>query len=130
MRAMILAAGRGERMGDLTLTQPKPLIRVADKYLIEYPIATLAKANICEIVINVSYYRDQIMKALGDGRKYGVHITYSEETDRLETGGGIRKALPLLGHEPFLVMSSDIITNFPLAQLPMQPKGLGHLVLV
>ena len=130
MRAMILAAGRGERMGALTTHTPKPLLHVANHYLIEYSIRQLVSANIREIVINVSYHGDQIKTTLGDGEKYGAHIVYSEEVERLETGGGIVKALPLLGDEPFIVLSSDIITDYPLANLPTSPKYLAHLVLV
>lgn len=129
-RAMILAAGRGERMGELTHHVPKPLLRVKDKYLIEHAITAIKQANIQEIVINVSYHAEQIKQALGNGAKYGVTIAYSEEVERLETGGGIVKALPLLGDQPFLVMSCDIITDYPLQQLSAFPSGLAHLVMV
>jgi MurNAc alpha-1-phosphate uridylyltransferase len=130
MRAMILAAGRGERMRDLTANSPKALLRVAGRYLIEYAISNIKLAGINEIVINVSYQGDQIKSALGDGAQYGVNIFYSEEPERLETGGGIFQALSLLGNEPFLVISSDIITDYPLHQLPKNPEGLAHLVMV
>lgn len=130
MRAMILAAGRGERMGHLTAQTPKPLLRVAGSYLIEYTIANMKRAGITDIVINTAYRGEQIAAALGDGRRYGVNIVYSHEGERLETGGGILKALPLLGDEPFLVVSSDIVTDFPLQMLPAQPAGLVHLVMV
>jgi len=130
MRAMILAAGRGERMGELTANIPKPLLRVGEHYLIEYAIFRVKQAGIQDIVINVSYRGDQIKLALGDGSRYGVNLLYSEEPHRLETGGGIFQALPLLGDEPFLVFSSDIITDFPLASLRDQLQGLAHLVMV
>lgn len=130
MRGMILAAGRGQRMGELTTHIPKPLLRVAGNYLIDYAIASLRAAGIYEIVINISHHKEQIKQAIGDGKRYGVTIYYSEEEERLETGGGIAKALPLLGNEPFLVMSSDIITDYPLQQLPQNLKGLAHLVMV
>lgn len=130
MRAMILAAGRGERMGDMTAMTPKPLLRVAGHYLIDYAIANVKKAGIREVVINVAYQAEQIKAALGDGSRYGIHIAYSEEKERLETGGGILQALPLLGTEPFVVLSSDIITDYPLTRLPRQPLELAHLVLV
>lgn len=131
MRAMILAAGRGERMGTLTSSTPKPLLLVAGRYLIEYAILSLKKANIKEIVINISYFGEQIKTALGDGKRFQVDIHYSEEKERLETGGGIFQALPLLGKDPFLVMSSDIITSYPIEQLlNRQHKSLAHLVLV
>lgn len=130
MRAMILAAGRGERMGELTRDTPKPLLRVGQFYLIEYAIMNLVRAGIREIVINLAYRGEQIKTALGNGERYGVAIQYSEEKERLETGGGILKALPLLGDAPFIVLSSDVITDYPLDQLPKDPVGLAHLVMV
>lgn len=130
MRGMILAAGRGERMGELTRETPKPLLRVGDKLLIEYAIDQFKRAGINDIVINVSYLADKIKSVLKDGSQYGVTIVYSEEPERLETGGGILQALPLLGDEPFIVVSSDVICDYPLAQLPTEPKGLAHLVVV
>lgn len=129
-RAMILAAGRGERMGELTANVPKPLLRVGDSYLIEYAIASIKKAGIQEIVINVSWHGEQIKTALGDGSRYGVNIYYSEEVERLETGGGIFKALPMLGEQPFLVVSGDVMTDYPLQNLPQHIQGLAHIVLV
>lgn len=130
MRAMILAAGRGERMGELTLHTPKPLLKVAGQYLIAHAIQQLAQANVRDIVINVSYLGGQIQAALGDGADYGVRIQYSMEDERLETGGGIVKALPLLGEEPFIVLSADVISHYPLNTLPTEPVGLAHLVMV
>lgn len=127
---MILAAGRGERMGKLTADTPKPLLRAGGRYLIEYMIEQIKRAGITDIVINVAYRGEQIQQALGNGNQYGVHIEYSVEPERLETGGGIFQALPLLGSDPFLVVSSDVVTDFPLASLPQQPTGLAHLVLV
>ncbi len=130
MHAMILAAGRGERMGELTLDTPKPLLRVDGHYLIEFALDRLKRAGISDIVINVSYLGEKIKNILGNGSQYGLRIVYSTEVERLETGGGILQALPLLGVNPFVVMSSDIITDYPLPQLPQQLKGLGHLVMV
>lgn len=130
MRAMILAAGRGKRMGALTEHIPKPLLKIQDRYLIEYAIHSLTKINIQDIVINVSYHKEKIKNALGNGDRYGVTIHYSEEEEALETGGGIYHALPLLGTEPFIVISSDIITDYPLQQLPKNPESLAHLLLV
>lgn len=130
MRGMILAAGRGERMRLLTDNIPKPLLRVKNKYLIEYAIDNLKLAGVREIVVNISWHADAIKKALGDGKQYGVSIVYSEEPERLETGGGIAKALPLLGEDPFIAVSADIITDYPLNALPRQPQGLAHLILV
>jgi len=132
MRAMILAAGRGARMGVLTENTPKPLLRVRNQYLIEYAIASIKRAGITEIVINVSHFAEQIQEALGDGERYGIRIFYSVEAERLETGGGILKALPLLGDEPFVVMSSDIITDYPIENLitNYHKNSLAHLVMV
>lgn len=129
-RAMILAAGRGQRMGKLTEFLPKPLLYVQGRFLIEYAISNLKQAGIEEIIINVSYRAEQIKASLGDGSRYDVKIIYSEEKERLETGGGIFQALPLLGSHPFIVMSSDIITDYALSQLPQELDGLAHLVLV
>lgn len=130
MRAMMLAAGLGTRMRELTQRTPKPLLRVGDHYLIEYALQQLQRAGIHEVVINLHYHAEQIKNAIGDGKRYGLHIAYSEETERLETGGGIVKALPWLGREPFLVLSSDVVTDYPLAQLPKTLTGLAHLVMV
>ncbi|MEO8401159.1 MAG: N-acetylmuramate alpha-1-phosphate uridylyltransferase MurU [Gammaproteobacteria bacterium] len=130
MRGMILAAGRGERMGALTANTPKPLLKAAGLYLIEYSIFSLLKIGIEEIVINISYHGEQIKAALGDGERYGATFHYSEEPEALETGGGIFQALPLLGSEPFVVLSSDVATDYPLQKLPKEPDGLAHLILV
>lgn len=130
MRAMILAAGRGERMGELTSVTPKPLLRVGPHTLIEYVIANVKRAGIREIVINVSYHAEQIKTALGSGERYGVTFLYSDEKERLEVGGGIIQALPLLGDQPFIVVSGDVVTDYPLANLPHEPEGLAHLVMV
>jgi len=130
MRGMILAAGKGERMGQLTEKKPKSLLRAGGSYLIEHAIQSLSQAGIKEIVINVSYLKEQIIAALGKGERYGVKIVYSEESERLETGGGIAKALPLLGTEPFVVLSGDIICDYPLTQLMQKPLRLAHLVMV
>jgi MurNAc alpha-1-phosphate uridylyltransferase len=130
MRAMILAAGRGERMGVLTEKTPKPLLRVGDHSLIEFAIARLKQAGIHEMIINVSYLGEQIKAQLGSGHQFGVSIQYSEEKERLETGGGILQALSWLGDDPFIVLSSDVICDYPLASLPKEPSSLAHLVLV
>lgn len=130
MRAMILAAGRGERMGTLTEKTPKPLLQVAGHYLIEHVIFRLKLAGIKEIIINISYLAAEIKASLGHGAKYNVNILYSEESERLETGGGILQALPLLGSAPFLVVSADIMTDFAFQTLPKEPQGLAHLILV
>lgn len=130
MRAMILAAGRGSRMGALTEKTPKPLLRINDRYLIDYSIRALSHVGIKDIVINISYHAEQIKAALGSGTEYGVNILYSEEEEALETGGGIYKALPLLGADPFIVLSADVITDYPLHPLLNKTCDLAHLVLV
>lgn len=130
MRAMILAAGRGARMRELTTDTPKPLLKIGAHYLIEYSIASLVKIGVRDIVINVSYQGEKIKAALGNGQRYGATFHYSEEPEALETGGGIFQALQLLGDQPFIVLSSDVVTDFPLQQLPVEPQGLAHLVLV
>src|SRR5262249_33510541 len=112
MKAMLLAAGRGERMRALTGTGPKPLLQVAGKPLIGYHLEALAKSGIHDIVINLSWLGDRIRAALGDGVRYGVHIVYSDEGPApLETAGGIFNALPLLGDDPFLIVNGDTWTN-------------------
>lgn len=131
MKAMILAAGRGERMRPLTDDTPKPLLRIGGQTLIEHHIHALAQAGITELVINHAHLGEQIVKALGDGDAYGVSIRYSAETgSALETGGGIFNALPLLGEAPFLVLNADIWTDYALDRLPEAPEGLAHLVMV
>jgi len=130
MRAMILAAGRGARMGALTAETPKPLLKIGGRYLIEFSIAALVKAGIRDIVINICYQSEKIKTALGDGARYGANFHYSEEVEALETGGGIFKALPLLGNDSFIVLSSDIVTDYPLKKLIEQPAKLAHLILV
>ena|SRR3990167_92211 len=130
MRGMILAAGRGKRMGSLTQELPKALLPVQGRYLIEYPLRALVRAGIREIVINVCYHGDKIKQALGNGLRYGADITYSEEAEPLETGGGIFQVLSFFKNEPFLVVSSDIITDYPLANLLADIDGLAHLLMV
>ncbi len=131
MKAMILAAGRGERMRPLTDTSPKPLLRIGGQTMIERHVHALARVGITELVINYAHLGEQIEQALGNGHAYGVEISYSPETGgALETGGGIFNALPLLGSDPFLVVNSDIWTDFAFEQLPSQPDGLAHLVMV
>lgn len=130
MRAMILAAGKGERMRPLTLHTPKPLIPVAGVPLIEYHLRALAQAGVTEVVINHAWLGDKIEAHLGDGARFGVHIVYSKESQPLETGGGIYKALPLLGHEPFIVVNGDVFTDYDFAELQKPLQGLAHLVLI
>lgn len=130
MKAMILAAGKGERLRPLTLHTPKPLVRAAGVPLIEYHVRALAAAGFGELVINHAWLGQQIEDYLGDGSRFGVRIAYSPEDEPLETGGGIFRALPLLGHEPFLVVNGDVFTDYPFADLRRPLSGLAHLVLV
>jgi MurNAc alpha-1-phosphate uridylyltransferase len=131
MKAMILAAGRGERMRPLTDHTPKPLLQVGGKALIEHLIESLAGAGFRELVINHAHLGERIEAALGDGARYDVQIVWSREPEgALETGGGIFQALPLLGDAPFLAVNSDIWTDYPFDRLHQEPLGLAHLVLV
>ncbi len=131
MKAMILAAGRGERLKPLTDTIPKPLIKVGGKPLIEYHLNNLANAGFKDIVINTAWLADKIHAELGDGSNYGLTIHYSDEAKALETAGGIINVLPLLGNEPFLVVNGDIWCDFDFSTLPTLNKNMqSHLVLV
>jgi len=130
MKAMILAAGRGERMRPLTDHTPKPLLKAGGMALIEYHIRALVRAGINEIVINHAHLGMQIEAALGNGHRYNAHLHYSPEGKALETGGGIFRALPLLDDAPFVVVNGDIWTDYPFAQLCRPLDGLAHLVLV
>lgn len=117
MRAMILAAGRGERLRPLTDTTPKPLLAVGGKPLIAWLIEGLAASGISELVVNHAHLGEQLESALGDGSRWGARIAWSREPVALETAGGIVRALPLLGREPFLVVSADIHTAFDFQRL-------------
>ncbi|WP_280568551.1 N-acetylmuramate alpha-1-phosphate uridylyltransferase MurU [Chromohalobacter sp. 296-RDG] len=130
MKAMILAAGLGTRMRPLTDRCPKPLLPVAGKPLIVHHLERLAATGITDIVINVSYRAEQIVEALGDGRRFGVSLTFSHETTPLETAGGIRHALPLLEDAPFLLINGDVWSDVALEALPELRDDLAHLVLV
>ena len=127
---MILAAGRGERMRPLTDKTPKPLLKIAGKCLIEYHIENLVTAGFTDIIINHAHLGQQIVNFLGNGKNYGANLHYSPEKTALETGGGIFKALPLLGKQPFLVVNGDIWCDYPFAQLPKYSVELAHLILV
>jgi MurNAc alpha-1-phosphate uridylyltransferase len=129
MKAMILAAGRGQRMLALTANTPKPLLKVGQDTLIEHQIKRLRQQGFSDIVINHAYLGQQIVDYLGDGSAYGVHIRYSAENPALETGGGIFHALPLLGDAPFLVVNADVWTDYPFARLK-NCTAQAHLVLV
>lgn len=135
MKAMILAAGRGERMRPLTDTLPKPLLHVAGKPLIQHHIEALVRAGIVDLVINHAWMGQKIEMALGDGSQFGARIRYSPEGEQaLETGGGIFKALPLLcegnANESFIVLNGDIFTEYTFNSLSLAPERLAHLVLI
>lgn len=136
MRAMILAAGRGERMRPLTDHTPKPLLQAGGKPLIVWHIERLVRAGVTDLVINHAHLGAQLEAALGNGSQFGANIQYSPEAQALETAGGIANALPLLGNEPFAVINGDIYCDYDFALLPEQAKTLqangdaAHLVLV
>ncbi|CAM5251262.1 N-acetylmuramate alpha-1-phosphate uridylyltransferase [Stutzerimonas stutzeri] len=124
MKAMILAAGKGERLRPLTLHTPKPLVRAAGVPLIEYHVRALAQAGFAELVVNHAWLGQQIEDYLADGARFGVRIRYSAEGEPLETGGGIQRALPLLGEQPFVVVNGDIWIGFDvLAARPWPAQG-------
>ncbi len=129
---MILAAGRGERLRPLTDATPKPLIEVGGKPLIVHHLEKLAAAGVVDVVINLGWLGEQIPEALGDGSRWGLSISYSPEPPgALETAGGIVHALGLLGDRPFLMISGDVLTDYPVTRLVgFEPSGLGHLVMV
>lgn len=132
MKAMILAAGRGERMRPLTDRTPKPLLAVGGEPMIVRTVRALGRAGVSDVVVNVSHLGQQIADALGTGAAWGMRITYSREPEALETAGGIAFALPALGAEPFIVVNGDIVTDYDFTRLA---PGLGtgrraHLVLV
>ena len=130
MKAMILAAGRGERMRPLTDKLPKPLLPLAGKPLVVHHIERLAEAGIRQLVINHAHLGGMIEAQLGDGSAWGVEIRYSPEEKALETGGGIFRALPLLGEAPFLVVNSDVWCDVEFGRLQLAPGMLAHLLLV
>jgi MurNAc alpha-1-phosphate uridylyltransferase len=132
MKAMLLAAGRGERLRPLTDTVPKALVEAGGKPLIGWHLERLARAGLREAVINVSHLGERIVERLGDGRRYGMQLRYSREPERLETAGGIANALPLLGGEPFLLVNADVYCEVDFAHLRALRLGerLAHLILV
>lgn len=130
MKAMILAAGKGERMRPLTLHTPKPLLRVGGTPLIEFHVRALAAAGVRELVINHAWLGQQIEDYLGNGARFDACIRYSAESEPLESGGGIFQALPLLGNEPFILVNGDIWTDFDFSGLHLAEGDLAHLVLV
>ena len=128
---MVLAAGRGERLRPLTDEIPKSLVEVRGQSLLERHLEHIRSAGIETVVINLGWLGDEIVKRVGSGARYGLEVIYSQEGDNiLETGGGIHKALPTLGAEPFLVVNADIYTDMPVPQIDLSAETLGHLVLV
>lgn len=129
--AMVLAAGRGERMRPLTDQVPKPLLSVRGKPLIVYHLEKLSRLGVKHVVINLAWLGGQIRAALGDGSRWKLRIHYSDEgAEALETGGGIFQALPSLGPQPFLVVNADVFTDFDFGAMQIAPEALAQLVLV
>lgn len=133
MKAMILAAGLGQRMRPLTDHFPKPLLQVGGKPLLQYHLEGLRAAGISEVIINLAYLGEKIIQCIGAGDQFGVHVRYSQEPEPLETGGALLKALPLLGEEPFLLINGDVWSDYSFIKLTdfsLTEKYDGHLVLV
>jgi len=131
MRAMILAAGRGERLRPLTDKIPKSLVEVRGQSLLERHLENVRRAGVTTVVINLGWLGDEIVERIGSGARYDLEILYSQEGDDiLETGGGIHKALPQLGSDPFLVVNADIYTDMPIPDVRLGDSDLGHLVMV
>jgi MurNAc alpha-1-phosphate uridylyltransferase len=129
--AMILAAGRGERLRPVTDETPKALVEIQGRSLLERHLDRLPDAGVDTVVINLGWLGEQIISRVGGGQAYGVNVVYSPEGENiLETGGGIHRALPLLGTDPFLVINADIVTDMPLPPADLGSADLGHLVLV
>ncbi len=128
---MILAAGRGVRLRPVTDTTPKALVEVGGTSLIEQQLARLARAGIDTVVINLGWLGEKIAQRVGSGGRFGVQVVYSPEYDNiLDTGGGIFRAMPLLGIAPFWVLNADVFTDFELPVIELDPESLAHLVLV
>ncbi|MDZ4114703.1 MAG: nucleotidyltransferase family protein [Xanthomonadaceae bacterium] len=131
MKALIFAAGKGERMRPLTEHTPKPLLAVGGKPLIVWHLQNLAAAGIRDIIINTAWLASRLHDALGDGSAWGVRITWSHEgSEPLETGGGLLHALPLLGDAAFLVVNGDVYCDVDFSALPSAPQSLAHLLMV
>jgi MurNAc alpha-1-phosphate uridylyltransferase len=131
MVAMILAAGRGERLRPITDRTPKAMVEVDGTSLLEHHLERIAAAGIRTVVINLGWLGEQVAAAVGSGERFGLHVVYSPEYDHvLETGGGIRRALPIIGRAPFWIINADIFTDMALPEVELQPHNLAHLVLV
>ncbi len=128
---MVLAAGRGERLRPLTDAVPKSLVEVRGESLLERHLRIVRAAGIETVVINLGWLGEKVVERVGSGGDFGLEVLYSDERgDVLETGGGIHKALPLLGDEPFLVVNADIYTDMPVPDVTLADAHLGHLVMV
>ena len=128
---MLLAAGRGERLRPITDTLPKALVEVRGQSLLERHLSALREAGVTTVVINLGWHGEQIVERVGSGSRYGLNVLYSPEGDDiLETGGGIHRALPMLGAEPFLVVNADIYTDINFSAADLATGDLGHVVLV
>ncbi|GGK11768.1 N-acetylmuramate alpha-1-phosphate uridylyltransferase MurU [Luteimonas terricola] len=131
MKALVFAAGLGERMRPLTDTTPKPLLEAGGQPLIAWHLERLAATGVRDVVVNTSWLASQFPERLGDGSRWGLRIHYSYEGETpLETGGGMLHALPLLGDAPFIAVNGDVWCDFDFARLPREPDGDAHLVLV
>jgi MurNAc alpha-1-phosphate uridylyltransferase len=131
MIAMLLAAGRGERLRPLTDTIPKALVEVHGVSLLERHLGALKSAGVETVVINLGWHGEQIVERIGSGAEFGLNVVYSPEGENiLETGGGIQRALPMLGTDPFLVINADIVTDMPVPTDALGANDLAHLVLV
>lgn len=131
MIAMILAAGRGERLRPLTDTLPKSLVEVRGETLLERHLKAIRSAGIDTVVINLGWLGDQIVERVGSGSTFGLNVIYSQEGDNvLETGGGVHRALPMLGADPFLVVNADVYTDMPLPTAALEANDVAHVVLV
>jgi MurNAc alpha-1-phosphate uridylyltransferase len=128
---MVLAAGRGERLRPLTDLMPKSLVEVQGQSLLERHLENIRRAGIKDVVINLGWLGEQIVERVATGSRYGLSVSYSDERDAiLETGGGIHKALPMLGNKPFLVVNADIYTDMPIPHVSLSRRDMGHLVMV
>lgn len=131
MIAMILAAGRGERLRPVTDSVPKSLLEIGGQALLERHLRSLAEGGVETVVINLGWLGEQITERIGSGEEYGLNVVYSQEGDNiLETGGGIHRALPVLGADPFLVINADIYTDMPLPDVQLSDDDMVHLVCV
>jgi MurNAc alpha-1-phosphate uridylyltransferase len=128
---MVLAAGRGERLRPLTDSMPKSLVEVQGQSLLERHLDNIRRAGIKDVVINLGWLGEQIVERVATGSRYGLSVSYSDEQDDiLETGGGIHKALPMLGDKPFLVVNADVYTDMPIPDVSLSRRDMGHLVMV